>query len=148
MMSTPQLLARAAALGAATGLRSSVGLATLVARRHDRSLGVLSRPAAGPIAVLALGSELVIDKLPMTPSRLEPPGLASRVVFAAFAAAAFARSESEFPVPAAVLASAIALVAAKAGHDARAALGRRVPDVAVALAEDGVALGLAAFATR
>ena len=147
-MSTQRLLARAAGLGAATGLRSSVGLASLVARRDDRSLGVLSRPAAAPIAVLALGAELVMDKLPMTGSRLEPPALAGRMVFAAFAAAVLARSESRPPVAAAVLASAIAVVAAKEGHDARAARARRVPDVAVALAEDGVALGLAALATR
>jgi uncharacterized membrane protein len=143
-----QLLTRAAALGAATGLRSSVGLAALVARRDRRSVAVLSRPAARPIAAVGFGIELVLDKLPTTPSRLEPPGLAGRTVFAALAAVALARSESASPVPAAVLASAVALVAAKVGHDVRAALASRLPDAAVAVAEDTVAIGVAMWATR
>ena len=41
-------------------------------------------------------------------------------------------------------ASVAALAAAKIGHDARAVLGRRLPDPVVAVAEDALAIGLAA----
>jgi hypothetical protein len=54
-------------------------------------------------------------------------------------------SEARNPVPAAVIASAAALAAAKIGHDSRRGLDRRFPDPVVALAEDGLAIGLAAL---
>jgi hypothetical protein len=44
-----------------------------------------------------------------------------------------------------VIASAAALAAAKIGHDTRRGLDRRFPDPVVALAEDGLAIGLAAL---
>jgi hypothetical protein len=43
------------------------------------------------------------------------------------------------------IASAAALAAAKIGHDTRCALARRLPDPAVAVVEDAVAIGLAAL---
>jgi hypothetical protein len=45
-----------------------------------------------------------------------------------------------------VVAAVTAAVAAKVGHDLRAACARRVPDRLVALAEDAVAVALAAAA--
>jgi hypothetical protein len=42
-------------------------------------------------------------------------------------------------------ASVVALAAAKVSHDARAALARRLPDPVVAVAEDALAIGLAAI---
>jgi uncharacterized membrane protein len=141
------MLGRAAALGAATGLRSTVALAALIVRRNDGLPAVLRHPAARPAAAIAGVGELVADKLPMTPSRLDPSGLAGRVVCASLAAAVLARSGHRHPIPAVVIASAAALAAAKIGHDARAALVRRLrlPDPAVAVAEDAVAIGLAAL---
>jgi len=139
------LLGRAAALGAATGLRSTVALAALILRRNDGLPAVLRHPAARPAAALADAGELVADKLPATPSRLEPPGLAGRVVSASLAAAVLARSGHRRPLPAMAVASAAALAAAKVCHDARAALARHLPDPAVAVAEDALAIGLAAL---
>jgi uncharacterized membrane protein len=136
---------RAAALGAATGLRSTVALAALIVRRDQGLPAVLRHPAARPAAVLADAGELVMDKLPRTPSRLDPPALAGRLIFAGLAAVVLARSAGQPPVPAAAVAVAAALAAAKVGHDARAALGRRLPDPVVAVAEDAVAIGLAAL---
>ena len=50
------------------------------------------------------------------------------------------------PAPAtAAIGRVAALAAAKVGHDARAALARRLPDPVVAVAEDAVAIGLAAL---
>jgi uncharacterized membrane protein len=139
------VLGQAAALGAATGLRSTVALAALIVRRDKGLPAVLRHPAARPFAVLADVGELVMDKLPGTPSRLDPPALAGRLVFAGLAAVVLARSAHRSPVPAAAIAVTAALAAAKVGHDARAALARRLPAPAVAVAEDAVAIGLAAL---
>jgi hypothetical protein len=140
-----EVLQRAAVLGAATGMRSTVALAALVLRRSDGLPAVLRHPAARRTAAIADGAELVADKLPMTPSRLDPPGLAGRLISAGLAAAVLARSAHRAPVPAALTASAAALAAARICHDARAALARRVPDPVVAVAEDALAIGLAAL---
>jgi uncharacterized membrane protein len=139
------VLGRAAALGAATGLRSTVALAALIVRRNDGLPAILRHPAARLAAAMADGGELIGDKLPMTPSRLTPPGLASRVISASLAAAVLTRSGHRHPVPAVAIASAAAVAAAKIGHDTRCALARRLPDPAVAVVEDAVAIGLAAL---
>lgn len=137
------MLGRAAVLGAATGMRSSVALAALILRRSDGLPAVLRRRAARSAAAIIDAGELVLDKLPTTPSRLDPPGLASRVVSASLAAAVLARSGRRRPIPAMAVASACAVAAAKISHDARAALACHIPDPAVAVAEDALAIGLA-----
>ncbi len=139
------MLGRAAALGAATGLRSTVALAALIVRRSDGLPTALGHPAARTAAVIADAGELVADKLPTTPSRLSPRGLAVRLISASLAAVVLARSGHRRPIPAMVIAAAAALAAAKIGHDSRRALARRLPDPAVALVEDGLAIGLAAL---
>jgi uncharacterized membrane protein len=146
-LATPafEVLQRAAVLGAATGMRSTVALAALVLRRSDGLPAALRNPAARRIAVIADGAELVADKLPMTPSRLDPPGLVGRLISAGLAAAVLARSAHRAPIPAVLTASAAALAAARICHDDRAALARRVPDPVVAVAEDALAIGLAAL---
>jgi len=139
------VLEHAVVLGAATGMRSTVALTALILRRRDGLPAVLRHPAARPIAVAADGAELVADKLPGTPSRLDPPGLTGRLISAGLAAAVLARSEHRGPIPAMLTASVAALAAAKICHDARAALARRLPDPVVAIAEDALAIGLAAI---
>jgi uncharacterized membrane protein len=127
--SASAVLERAAVLGAATGMRSTVALTALILRRRDGLPAVLRHPAARPIAAVADGAELVADKLPGTPSRLDPPGLAGRLIFAGLAAAVLARSEHRGrPIPSMLTASVAALAAAKIWPDARAALARRLPD--------------------
>ena len=49
------LLGRAAALGAATGLRSTAGLAALIVRGNEGLPAVLHHPAARPAAAVAIG---------------------------------------------------------------------------------------------
>jgi uncharacterized membrane protein len=92
-------VARAALLGLTTGSRSFSGLAAQVAvtpsladRQPERTLGGLR--AKRLVALLAVG-ELVGDKLPMTPSRLAPPVLASRLALAAGTALLVARARDE-----------------------------------------------------
>jgi uncharacterized membrane protein len=137
------MLGRAAALGAATGLRSTVALAALIVRRSDGLPVGLGHPAVRKAAVIAAAGELVADKLPATPSRLSPRGLGGRLISASLAAVVLARSGHSRPVPAVVISTAFALAAAKIGHDTRHALARRLPDPAAAMLEDGVAIGLA-----
>jgi uncharacterized membrane protein len=139
------VLEHAAVLGAATGMRSTVALAALILRRSDGLPAALRHPAARWIAAISDGAELVVDKLPGTPSRLDPPGLTGRLISAGLAAAVLARSEHRGPIPSVLTASAAALVAAKICHDARAALARRLPDPLVGVAEDALAIGLAAI---
>jgi uncharacterized membrane protein len=141
----PVVLVRAAALGAATGLRSTVALTALIVRDDDGLPAALRRPAARLAAVVAGGGELVADKLPATPSRLTFAGLAGRMICAALAADVLARSGHRRPAPAQAIALAAALAAAKIGHDTRRVLARRLPDPVVAVAEDAVAIGLAAL---
>jgi uncharacterized membrane protein len=105
----------------------------------------------GPVrtaATLALGGELVVDKLPWTPSRLEPAPLAARAVLAGVAGAVIARSAGRPAAPAVLAGSAAALVGARLGHDARAAADRHAPALAVAVAEDALALRLARAGSR
>jgi uncharacterized membrane protein len=143
--SVSRVLEQAAVLGAATGMRSTVALAALVFRRSDGLPAVLRHPAARRIAATADGAELVVDKLPGTPSRLNPPGLTGRLISASLAGAVLARSEHRGSIPSMLTASVAALAAAKICHDARAALARRLPDPVVAVAEDALAIGLAAI---
>jgi uncharacterized membrane protein len=91
-----RMLARAALVGAATGSRSLTGLAALIlsapagSAQPDRALG------AGwvkGLAAVAAAQELVIDKLPGTPSRLTSAGLGARVIIGAAAGTVVARRQ-------------------------------------------------------
>jgi uncharacterized membrane protein len=131
-------------LGAATGLRGQIGVAAVVARADASLPPVFRQPWTRRILVVAAAGELVVDKLPNTPSRLEPPGFIGRLVMGALAAGLFAKTRKAPWLPAAAIGASTAAVAAKVGHDIRAQLDQHVPDPAVAVAEDAVALGLAA----
>jgi uncharacterized membrane protein len=131
--------------GTATGLRSTVGVAALINRRASGLPGWLAREAV-VLAPLALTGELVADKLPSTPSRLGPTGLAGRVTSAALAGAVIARSTDQPVALAVIVACAAALASARVGHDVRVAASGRLPPCAVAAAEDGLALALAGAA--
>jgi hypothetical protein len=145
--STGSALKSALLLGAATGMRSTAGLGVLVLRGGPPRLpGPLAARAAKPAAAVAIGAELVLDKLPVTGSRLELPGLAGRVTFAAIGGILVARGSGLGPVPAALAATAAALASAKVFHDLRALADRRLPDPAVAVAEDALALAIASLA--
>jgi hypothetical protein len=69
------------------------------------------------------------------------------VALAGAAAVILARGNNRAVLPHVLAAGTMALAAARAGHDLRVMAGTHVPPVAVAVAEDALALGLAA-ATR
>ncbi|MGH3613708.1 MAG: hypothetical protein ACRDRK_14175 [Pseudonocardia sp.] len=137
-------LLRAVALGAASGSRSSAGIAAvaLTSARGDSgwlASGFGSRAGRAMTALMAAG-ELVVDKLPATPSRLAPPGLVPRALFGAISAGAVARRDGFAPVLPAVVAAAGALGSAVCGAQWRTTASRRFgSDLPGALAEDGVA---------
>jgi uncharacterized membrane protein len=104
------------------------------------------RPRAASTRVLlaALAGEFVFDKLPQTPSRLEPAGLAARAVTSALAGASLSA------LPGALTATLAALVVAPAAYHARRALGGAtgLPDWELGATEDAVAVAVAAAAIR
>ena len=162
-------LARAALIGAATGSRSLTGLAALTltapaaaATQPDRTLR--SSWVKALVASGALG-ELGADKLPATPDRLGPRGLAGRVLIAALTGQIVARRHwpprpGDLDPPdhdpagaAAVTAAAVgvgsALAAAWLGSRWRRVAARHFgPDWPGAVLEDAAALSLARAAVR
>jgi uncharacterized membrane protein len=130
-------------LGAASGLRGQIGVAAIAVRSDPSLPPILRQPWTRRVLVAAALGELIVDKLPTTPSRLEPPGIAGRLVLGALAAGLFAQTRQAPWFPASGIGAASAIMAAKIGHDLRAELAKQVPDPAVAVVEDIVALSLA-----
>jgi uncharacterized membrane protein len=123
-------------LGAATGSRSTMGLAAL--GLTARSGWLAHRPVRIGLAAAA-GAELVIDKLPITPSRLQSRGLISRLV-GGTACGAIVGYRGHKPADAALAAAAggaSALAFAFVGSQwRRFAAGRAGHDLPGAVAED------------
>jgi uncharacterized membrane protein len=154
MTSAPLL--RPLVLGVVTGLRSQLGLAVLAwsepaSARDTRALRLLRSTPGRRLAGLAAGSELVIDKLPSTPSRTRPAALAVRVLTGAGVGALAANSLDRRTVgTAGALGAAGALAGSYAGAYYRSIAPARThtPDLPWAVGEDAVAAGLAATAVK
>lgn len=134
-----------AAIGKASGFRSTVGIATFLWLRF-RDTRYERLAVAG--SLVAAGGEFAMDKLPTTPSRLAPPSLAARAVAGGAAAYAIARVQRESVTPAIVIGAASAVAASYAGHTYRGWASTQVPPLAAAAVEDAVALGLGAAVLR
>jgi uncharacterized membrane protein len=130
-------------LGAATGLRSQLGLAAVVARSDPSLPSMFRNPGIRRLLLTVAAGELVIDKLPATPSRLAPQGIVPRLALGALVASLSAQTRQASWLPAAAVGATSAAIAAKLGHDARARLAQHAPDLAVAVAEDALALAAA-----
>lgn len=146
-------LGTAAGLGAVTGLRSLTG-AALVARELSGRDGVsrwrtrrgprlerwLAEPAvARTLQVMAAG-ELLVDKLPGMPDRIAPASLAARAVIGGILGALVAGEDRR--VEAGAVGAAAAVAASVAGWWLRREARRAtyLPDAALAVAEDAVAV--------
>src|SRR5439155_21268514 len=101
---------------------------------------MLSAGTSKRIAQLAI-SELIIDKLPFTPSRLRPKPLTLRIVMGTICGAALYSTAKRSIADGAVLGGLGALAGALTGYQVRKRLRRDMPDLAVALLEDAVAIG-------
>jgi uncharacterized membrane protein len=141
-------LERAALAGIATGMRSTSAVAALSLAESSGLPRVLTGPVAAGMAGIGVTSELILDKLPSTPSRLEPPGLVGRAVLAGIAGAVVARETKHAMLPAVFVALLTALFSARAGHDIRQAAAAHVSPSGVAAVEDALALTIAVAAAR
>jgi uncharacterized membrane protein len=108
----------------------------------------MTGPVPAAVAGLGLTTELILDKLPSTPSRLEPPGLAGRAVLASVAGVVIAHGTKHAGFPAVFVASVAALLSARVFHDIRRAAATQLSPSLVATVEDAVALSLAAASAR
>jgi uncharacterized membrane protein len=145
------IISRAVLVGLATGGRSTSGLAAL-ALTNKSSGGPLSNPWVGRLAATAAAGELVGDKLPQTPGRLQPQGLAPRLLFGGAAAAILAHREGG-SARVTALAAALGVLGGAAGAQlgaswrqlAQRKLGSDLPG---ALIEDASWIAAAHYATR
>ena len=139
------LACRAVLLGVAAGSRASLGVAApLLAGRS----AVSGPPRAVRVAaLLGVVGELVGDLLPITPSRLRPPGPQSRAATAAVGGVLLARRAGVGVLLPAALAAGASVAGPWGGAAWRRWAARRGPDWPAALAEDAVALTLARLAT-
>jgi uncharacterized membrane protein len=155
-MNSFNTLALAAGIGALAGLRtftppavvSQAASHSLIPLRRSRVAFLRSSSTANTITALAIG-ELVADKLPSMPSRLEAGALTARAASGAVcgAAIASARLSSGRTIAAgAVLGVLAAMAGAYAGYHVRRQISMKlnVPDPGLAVVEDMLAIGASA----
>jgi uncharacterized membrane protein len=136
-------------IGLFGGLRSLTAPAATAWAVHlgwlkpERPLSLIGSLPAVLIFTLAAAVELVIDKLPATPSRTAPPGLIARIVMGALTGACVATAGGQQALAGALLGVGGGLVGCFGGYQSRARLVRALgkPDIYVALVEDIVAIG-------
>ncbi|MFC9766554.1 hypothetical protein [Rhodococcus jostii] len=92
--------------------------------------------------------EFIADKLPQTPPRLSPPGLAVRLAAGGTGAFVLAKRERADRASAAVTGALGAAAGSFGGYRWRQWAGGHMPDWQAALAEDAIALSLAIAAFR
>ena len=146
----PDTVARVLGMGAITGLRSTAGPAVLsrsiadgrVEGLEGTPFAVLGSPGVSTALRLMEIGEMVVDKLPVTPSRTSPPPLLGRMASGGLVGAALFASENRRAAAGGVLGAAAALVSAYAGERLRLRAAEKlgVPDPVVAFFEDGLVL--------
>ncbi|HLZ49699.1 MAG TPA: DUF4126 family protein [Candidatus Acidoferrum sp.] len=139
------------AIGVVAGMRSLTAPAVVAWAARGNWLNLAGSRLAfmGSTAAVAIFSvlavaELIIDKLPSTPSRTKPPGLLARLVFGALSGACVGKSVGQSLVYGAIFGAAGGIAGAFAGRQWRTGLVKvlKVPDFAVALLEDTIAIAV------
>lgn len=107
---------------------------------------ISSLPAVIILSLLAI-LELVVDKLPKTPSRTAPPGLIARIVTGCFTGSCIALAGGQSALVGGALGLLGGVVGCFAGYHIRARLVKSLglQDFYVALVEDLVAIGGSLF---
>lgn len=141
-------------IGVVAGLRSLTAPAVVAIAAHLGWINLHNSPLAfmgskwtvGIFIVLAL-VELVADQLPKAPARTAAVSLSPRIVTGGLCGACLAVAGSAALVVGAVAGAIGGVAGAFGGYQARVGLVRslRVPDVAIAIPEDIVAIGLGLF---
>lgn len=142
-------------LGMSAGLRTMTPIAVVAWAAQlawpdvrQTSLAFMAAPVMAWVFTLFACTELVLDKLPFTPSRLGAGPLGARVVSGALCAATVCAATQQ-PVALGAIVGAIGAVAgALAGYRVRRdlTLNRKAPDLPVALVEDAIAIAGAVLA--
>ena len=143
--------ADAALLGALAGGRSMAAPALLAEylRRQGpaaslrRPFNLLANPRAALLFKVAALGEVIADKLPTTPNRIESGPLAGRMAAGALAGISLAMRADASPLAGAVVGGAAAAAGSYAGYALRRWLGQRlpIPDPFLGLAEDILVYG-------
>jgi uncharacterized membrane protein len=151
------LLLRASILGVMSGMRSAAGLATLsrhaVAHPHGFANTLFKRLASpGVSKLITLGQigEIVVDKLPLLPSRTAPLPLMGRMFAGGVVGAAALQEAGEPAVLGIIIGASSALVSSYAFYLLRRQTGKalHLPDPVVALAEDAGVFGFGSLVMR
>ena len=105
-----------------------------------------SIPAVIILSLLAI-TEVILDKLPNTPSRTAPPGLITRIVTGGFTGACVSIGGGHSALVGAGLGAVGGIAGCVAGYHARAWLVKslRQPDFNIALLEDLITIGGSLF---
>lgn len=148
------LLFRAAALGVVAGMRSQLPLAllSLAAHQGDRDQldlpGILASPKVTALLLANAAGEIVVDKLPFTPSRLNPGSLVVRAGLGGLAGALLSRDTRQQAFRGAAIGAVGALVGSYAGYHVRADLVAMtgLPDPLLAVLEDIAAVTIGSHA--
>jgi uncharacterized membrane protein len=156
-MNTNMVLLFALGIGIVAGLRAMTAPAVVAWATHLAWLDLYgsyfafmgSKWAVVIFTIAALG-EFVGDQLPKTPARTTVGPLAARIVMGALTGACVAVSGRASLMAGALLGAVGAVIGAFAGYKARVGLVRSlgVPDFAIAIPEDLVAIGLALLMVR
>lgn len=151
MSSDLALALSAFVIGIVAGLRSMIAAAAVSWAAHlhrldlrDSRLALLSSTGAvSVLSVLGLG-ELIADKLPFVPNRISALPMAFRILSGAICGAALCLSANRLLLPGTLLGGLGAVDGAFGGFHVRRLLVKylKIPDMAIALAEDGLAIGL------
>ena len=152
------VIGRAALMGVVAGIRSQIPGALLALdwahapRRAGWRTWPVLREQWGRTALIASGAgEMIVDKLPLVPSRLQPGPLGGRITFGALAGAAVASGRGRNRLLLGSAAGAVGAVAGSfGGYYARTRLSQTtgLPDQVIAVGGDVLATSLGRIALR
>jgi uncharacterized membrane protein len=110
---------------------------------RDSYVAFMGAPVTAYLFTVFAAAELVVDKLPFTPSRLKAGGLGARIVSGALCGATLCLAANASAAGGALLGAIGGVVGAYGGYHARVRLGRQLPgpDFVKALIEDAIAIG-------
>lgn len=149
-MNTTSVLALAFAIGVIAGLRSMMAPTAVSWAAHwkwldlqDSRFAFLASPITAYILAAFAIVELIADKLPKTPSRKSLVPLIVRIALGGFSGAVLCTAANQSAPLGAVLGGLGGVAGALAGYELRKRLvsSLKLPDFAIAVLEDAVAIG-------
>jgi uncharacterized membrane protein len=150
-MNPSQVLLLTLLIGVVAGLRSLTAPAVVTWAAHQNWLNLQNTPLSfmGSIPTVVIFTllavaELVVDKLPSTPSRLKPPGLIARIILGGLSGACTAVARMQSTLFGTLLGATGGVAGAFGGHELRTRLVKalKVRDLVIALLEDAVAIAV------